>query len=207
MSFILDTNPRAKVSKFHKIIDYGQRAMAIFLLVTFLGFLGFAIYLLALKKDFNPWLFYDTVGWTFFVIFFLMAAVNAYLVYWMKKKDRLLKQEIFGTERKKLLLVLFFFELSYLVRFVWDTFYVYDLTVEGKKTGDYFELILVSDAVYMVDGLSFACLLLLNRISFGKKIPEPDFENLLDHIQPSLVVIPFTGLVNDLESESDDAEN
>lgn len=207
MSFILDTNPRAKVSKFNKIIDYGQRAVAIFLLVAFFGFLGQSIYLLATKKEVNRELFYEIVGWSFFVIFFIMAAVNAFLIYWMKKKDRLLKQEIFGTERKKLLLVLFFFELSYLVRFVWDTFYVYKWTVKGKETGDYFELITVSDAVYMVDGLSFACLLLLHRISFGKQLPEPDFENLLEHRRPSLVVVPFTGLVNDLESESDDGEN
>ena len=44
-----------------------------------------------------------------------------------KKNEALnLKQEIniFGEEKRKILIILFVFELTYLARFIWDGFYV-----------------------------------------------------------------------------------
>ena len=58
----------------------------------------------------------------------MMAAVNTYLVHQMNKKNEALnlKQEvnIFGEEKRKILIILFVFELTYLARFIWDGFYV-----------------------------------------------------------------------------------
>ena len=103
ISTILDQNPRANVSKFHKIIHYGQRGVLIFMIVTFTGAVAFAVYLAVDEKDLNDCLFYNVVGWLFFTTFVLMAGVNGFLIFQMKKKNRLLNQEnIFGNEKRRI---------------------------------------------------------------------------------------------------------
>ena len=138
------------------------------MLVTFSGIVSYAIYVYAdADKKLDDKLFYEVVGYFFLGTFVLMAIVNGYLICKMKEKNKSLNQEIFGKEKKILLFVFLFFELSYLARFVWDTFYVYELI----SNHDYFKLITTSDSVFIIDGVSFGCLLLLHRRSFGKKLP------------------------------------
>ena len=66
------------------------------------------------------------VGFSYLGMFFLMGAVNVLLICVMrqKKKAALLRNadatEYFREESCILKIILFFFELSYLNRFLWD---------------------------------------------------------------------------------------
>ena len=68
----------------------------------------------------------------------MMAAVNTYLIHQMNKKNKALNHvdgtNIFGDEKRKILLILLLFELTYLARFIWDGFFVQNL----KDNNEYF---------------------------------------------------------------------
>jgi len=89
ISTILDRNPRTNVSKFNKIIYYGQLGVTIFMLVTFSGIVSYAIYVYAdADKQLDDKLFYEVVGYFFLGTFVLMAMVNGYLICKMKEKNK-----------------------------------------------------------------------------------------------------------------------
>ena len=124
-----------------KIILWGQRTVSSVVGLLFTGFFFYAIYILAnsekwtAKMSYN---FYFTSGCFFLVIFLMMAAVNTYLIHQMNKKNQVLNHgdgtNIFGDEKRKILLILLLFELTYLARFIWDGFFVQNL----KDNNEYF---------------------------------------------------------------------
>lgn len=100
------------------------------------------------------------LGYFFLAFFVLMGTVNAFLIVQIRAKTRTLQLEnnIFDQEKRRLLLILFFFELSYFSRFIWDEW----LITSKKRFLQFF----VADLVMFLDGLSFLALLILHRKSF-----------------------------------------
>ena len=58
------------------------------------------------------------LSYTVLLMFLLMAAVNIALFCQIRAKEKSLYH--FRREQKTLLIILAFFELSYLLRFIWD---------------------------------------------------------------------------------------
>ena len=101
-----------------------------------------------------------------------MICVNIYLLVQTRAENRR-KMGIgvtvsFRKENLVLGIVLFFFSLSYLVRFIWDEF----LFEHFNGSGEMFGIFLGYDIVYYIDGMTFLALLLLHRNNFKAKIDD-----------------------------------
>ena len=72
---------------------------------------------------------------------------------------------IFDKEQRNLLIVLFCFMLTFLLRFLWD---VYDLWIplDDNLEGDLFTFLVVNDLMAILDGMAFFALLILHWQSF-----------------------------------------
>ena len=81
------------------------------------------------RHDLNT-IYLQIFAYSFLFMFILMAAVNIALIYQLRKRNNRISMSLdspiegtslsFDTEIKALLLILLFFEVSYLVRFTWD---------------------------------------------------------------------------------------
>ena len=92
-----------------------------------------------------------------------MATLNIYLLLLLKAKNRIQGQQIYNFDRemRTLTIVLFFFELSYLSRFLWDEFAI--TFINGNYEFGYFMLY---DAITLCDGMSFLAILVFHKRNF-----------------------------------------
>ena len=93
-------------------------------------------------------------------MFVLMGAVNILLFWVMRKKQETISNGYFMNQFEKesrtLIITLTFFELSYLTRFIWDNFLVYDFA-------DKLEYELFLDLFAYIDIVPFIFLLMIHR--------------------------------------------
>ena len=92
-----------------------------FICAAFTGFIAYVFYLfpeMFTRKDLYGW----CVGYSFLTIGVLMACANVFLFVQIKAKNQALGQEtnLFETEQQRLIVILILFDLSYLIRFIWD---------------------------------------------------------------------------------------
>ena len=101
------------------------------------------------------------VGWTFLLMALIMLAANLALARVINKieKQRRIPGASFQQEKRNLLIILLFFELSYAARFGFDTF-------QDRFRHNTFVYLLVYDFVIQLDGLSFFALLLVHYKNF-----------------------------------------
>ena len=94
-----------------------------------------------------------------------MATLNIILAFQVRANLKLLGTRStysFSKEKYALVMILFFFELSYGLRFVWDVL-IYSGSDNTSKGFGYY---LAFDMVGFVDSLSFTALLLFHRKNF-----------------------------------------
>ena len=91
---MLDRDPSTDLSSSNKALRRGQRAMVIFIITVFLGFVAYAVYICVNPEKFDRGdLFSEALGYSFLIIFVLMAAVNSCLIVHIKAKNSALEQE------------------------------------------------------------------------------------------------------------------
>ena len=104
-------------------MKYGEYAL--FVLCT-LGFLAYIVWIsiyASRHEDMDVPVVWVTLSIVFFAIFVLIAVVNIALLIQINKSNkevRNISDRAFKRERRTLITILFFFEVSYLVRFTVD---------------------------------------------------------------------------------------
>ena len=104
-------------------------------------------------------------AYTILILFILMTAANIVLIIQIRKINKSFSNSAayhFKKEKFTLAIVLAFFGLSYLFRFLWDEFLGFKLL----NLDNDFYFFLVYDIVIYADGLSFTALLLFHRSNF-----------------------------------------
>ena len=107
------------------------------------------------------------IAYSFLTMFFVMAGVNIFLVFQIRAKERSLEGrsahfKSFKREKRTLAIILFFFELSYLLRFFWDDIF-------APEIADSFAREIVYDLIAFADGLAFTALLIFHKNNFTER--------------------------------------
>ena len=147
--------------------------------ITLVGFVTFSTFVIisAHKEGNNNRAFeqktdeaFAIIGYSYLLLFVIMAAVNVLLVIQIRAKERSAAgsdaPQSFYREKRNLSIILFFFELSYLVRFLWDKFIspaLYD------ANAPLFYYALLYDLMAYAEGLAFMVLLLQHSCNFRMK--------------------------------------
>ena len=108
----------------------------------------------------------------FLFLFILMGSLNIFLLLQLRAKNRILGPHSYGFSREKLTLglILLFFELSYLARYVWDKFGATQLA-NAEEWGIY---CISFSTVLLFEGLSLLALLLFHLKNFSvERRPDP----------------------------------
>ena len=142
-----------------------------------LGFVAFVAFVSTKVQKGDHMQNYDQldtfIGYSYLTLFILMASVNIFLLVQIRAKNQSQiggsnHQEQFRREKFNLSVILIFFELSYLLRFVWDVFIadVYDSDVFYYELG--------YDTMAYAEGLAFMALLLQHNRNFKQieAVPE-----------------------------------
>ena len=99
------------------------------LTITTLGFLFTTIFVItSAKKEENegiPFIQHfklsaQALAYVNLLMFFLLASVNIVLIYQIRTKQYGLLSTVLRREQRTLLIILVFYELSYLLQFAWD---------------------------------------------------------------------------------------
>lgn len=104
-------------------------------------------------------------GYAILILSILMTAANIVLIIQIRKINKNFSNRAtyhFKKEKFTLAIILAFFGLSYLFRFLWDEFLGFRLL----NLDNDFYFFLVYDIVSYADGLSFTALLLFHRSNF-----------------------------------------
>ena len=97
----------------------------------------------------------------FIGLFFLMLLVNIDLMLQIRKKERLLMKNSLKKEKCLLVTILFLFELSYLLRFIYNSW--------GSNLYDdekFFQFLLLEDLTYVFEAVSFLALVIFHFKNF-----------------------------------------
>lgn len=146
----------------NKVVVWGQLA---FIAAATIYFLGLGIFVWTDKFYVER---YDTavgpaLGYSFLAIFILMAAANICLLILVGSDLRVQqgrKVSIFKREKTTLLTILFFYEISYLLRFLEDVCQIVDYK------DDLFTYLIFIDVMFIFDGLSLLALLIFHFVNF-----------------------------------------
>lgn len=106
------------------------------------------------------------LGISYLIAFILMAVVNLYLVVQMETMSDLLGENsaFFAKEKRSLMITFIVFDLGYLARFIWDTWYFW---TESNS----FAWWVIGIFIRMTDVFFLLLLVLLHRQSFIKHDP------------------------------------
>ena len=110
-------------------------------------------------------LYHRICAYAVLILFILMTAANVVLIIHIRIMNKNLSNNAidnFKKEKFTLAIILAFFGLSYLFRFLWDEFLGFKLLNLNNE----FYFFLVYDIVSYADGLSFTALLLFHRTNF-----------------------------------------
>ena len=129
--------------------------MVLILLLFFAAMISISVTLINARLKFlviQEELFHIT-GYMFVGLFFLMLIVNIDLMLQIRKKERSLMKNSLKREKCLLMTILFFFELSYLLRFIYNSWgsNLYD---ENK----FFRFLILEDLTYVFEAVSFLAL-------------------------------------------------
>ena len=117
------------------------------------------------NNKFTRWTVYgNSVAYTFLLCFLLMAGANIALFFGIKAHNQLRGKPTYSFRREQctLTLVLFFFEIGYAFRFVWDKY----LEVILFEQYDFFTYYFVADLVAISEGISLLILMIFHRRNF-----------------------------------------
>ena len=162
-------------ASFESWMLFGQYIIVSISSVSFAAFVIFEV--VSARYEDNMYAFehhYQQLGEVFsyfyLIMFIMMASVNVLLVILIRVKERSLggirDQFTFKKEKCNLAIILFFFELSYLLRFIWDNFIEELLLPEDEVDQSMFPYSLAYDSLVYVEGLAFMTLLLQHTCNF-----------------------------------------
>ena len=163
-----------KESRLQRWLRFGRITVIGFSSIGFLAYAIAAIITAEMPKNkqfpfYTRWnLLSKITAYLFLVLFILMLAANTALmlqIRTMNRKKAGTGSYIFRKEKCTLAIILIFFGLSYLIRFVWDEF----LNALLMELEWYFIVELGYDIVCFFDGLSLAALLLFHKSNFKVK--------------------------------------
>ena len=98
-------------------------------------------------------------------MFLTMVTVNIVLIMILRKQNKILQEDFFYKEQCVIATVLVFFGFSYLSRFFFLEFYL-NYYFEDKENKNMFAYWMTFDSVFLVDGVSFAALLIFHYKNF-----------------------------------------
>ena len=97
----------------------------------------------------------------FLALFFVMLIVNIDLLWQIRKKEKSLIENSLKREKCVLITVLFLFELSYLLRFIFN-----EQGTDLLEKKEYFKFLLWQDVSYTFEAVSFLALIVFHYKNF-----------------------------------------
>ena len=178
-----------RLSRLQRWLRFGQITAIAFTSIGFLTYTIAAIATSQMPKNRGMPFYTEYVinakilAYLFLILFILMATANTALMLQiraMNRKNSGTATYIFRKEKCTLAIILIFFGLSYLFRFVWDEFLL-DLLFEHDFICEF-----AYDLVSYFDGLSFAALLLFHKSNFKvhQQVQENEHANM--HLATSM---------------------
>jgi len=120
----VDRDPDVDTAFARRALKCGQISTMAIIMAVLLSYITFCAYMCWHLDKLNRLLLFNSIGYSFLATFVLMASVNVFLIQQIRAKNRALGQttNLFRKEECRLFLIVFCFELSFALRFIWDAF-------------------------------------------------------------------------------------